>query len=213
MRHNILRGFAFAIVVLSTGGAAAQTTTPGGGAARTPSAMGAAPAIVTPPADYLIGPEDVLSIFFWREKDLTVDVVVRPDGKISLPVINELQAAGLTPEELRQSVIKAAAKFFNEDPTVNVIVKQINSRKVFITGEVSKPGPYPLLEPMTVLQLIAKAGGLNEFANKKRIRVVRAEKRPDGAPWTVAINYNDLLDGKNMKQNVELKPGDTVIVR
>jgi len=173
----------------------------------------AAAASVTPPPDYVIGPDDVLSIFFWREKDLSSDVVVRPDGKISLPVVNEIQAVGLTPDQLRQSVVKAATRFFSEEPTVNVIVKQINSRKVFIVGEVSKPGPYPLLEATTVLQLIAKAGGLTEYADKKHVRVIRAEKRPDGVNWQVEVNYADILNGVNLKQNVELKPGDTVIVK
>jgi polysaccharide biosynthesis/export protein len=177
------------------------------------SAGAPAGSAVTPPPDYVIGPDDVLSIFFWREKDLSSDVVVRPDGKISLPVVNEIQALGLTPEQLRQSVVKAATRFFSEEPTVNVIVKQINSRKVFILGQVSKPGPYPLLETTTVLQLIAKAGGLTEYADKKHVRIIRAEKRPDGVNWQVEVNYADILNGVNLKQNVELKPGDTVIVK
>src|SRR5262245_47312481 len=102
-----------------------------------------APEAVTVPEDYKIGPDDLLSIVFWKDKDMTTDVVVRPDGRISLPVINELQAAGLTPDQLREGITTAASKYF-EEPSVNVVVKQINSRKVSIMGEVAKPGQYPL---------------------------------------------------------------------
>src|SRR5258706_2940914 len=112
------------------------------------------PAGVPTPPDYVIGPDDVLTIVFWREKDMSSDVGVRPDGKISLPLINDVQASGLTPEQLRISVTEAAGKFV-EDPSVTVVVKAINSRKVFITGQVGKPGPYALGGPPTVLQLIA----------------------------------------------------------
>ncbi len=170
---------------------------------------GAGPAAaVAPPADYLIGTDDVLSIVFWRDKDMTTDVVVRPDGKISLPVLNEIDAAGLTPEQLRASILAVAVKYF-EDPSVNIVVKQINSRKVSITGEVAKPGLYSLGGGMTVLQLIAAAGGLNEYAKADKIAVIRTE----GAKQTrYRVNYKDVIDGKNLKQNIELKIGDVVIV-
>ena len=199
----------------------AQSPSPPMTSAETPSAaaVGSASAVtpptssVTPPPDYVIGPGDVLSIVFWRDKDISGDVVVRPDGKISIPLVNEIQTVGLTPEQLRQNVAKGAAKFFTEEPNVSVTVKQINSRKVFILGPVGKPGTYPLLEPTTVLQLIAQAGGLSEYADRKHIRVIRAEKRPDGVNWQVEVNYDDILNGVNLKQNVELKPGDTVLVK
>jgi polysaccharide export outer membrane protein len=184
-----------------------------GASAAGPAASSSAPSAATPPADYIIGPDDVLSIFFWRDKDLTGDYVVRPDGKISLPVLNEIDAVGLTPDQLRQKVVIAAKPFFSDDPTVNVIVKQINSRKVYLIGEVVKPGPYPLLETMNVIQLISKAGGFTEYADKKHIRVIRAEKRPDGVNVQVEVNYKDILEGRNLKKNVDLKPGDTVIVK
>ncbi len=172
----------------------------------------AAPVSVTPPPDYLIGPADLLFVGLWRDKDLSGDVVVRPDGKISLPLVNEIQAAGLTTEQLRATLTTAYTKF-NEDPTVFVTVRQINSRNVFITGQVVKPGMYPLNGPMTVIQLIAAAGGLNDYADKGNIVVVRGgDKRPDGVPWSFKINYNDLISRKNLQQNIELKPGDTVIV-
>ena len=163
---------------------------------------------VTPPSDYVIGPDDQLSIYFWRDKELSADVVVRPDGKISLPLLNDVQAAGFTPEQLRVRVTEDAKRYI-EDPTATVVVRQINSRKVFITGEVEKPGPYPLTAPTTVLQLISMAGGLKEYANGKKIVVMRTENgRQIGYPF----NYKDVINRKNMKQNIELKPGDTVLV-
>lgn len=167
-----------------------------------------APAEVVPPADYLIGPEDVLSIVFWREKEMSTDVAVRPDGRISLPLINEVDAAGLTPEQLRVNLTQAAAKFF-ETPTVSVVVKQINSRKVFVTGQVAKQGAYPLAGPMTVLQLLTLAGGVLEYADDKNISIMRVE---NGRQLSFRFNYDEVKKRKNLKQNIELKPGDTIVV-
>jgi polysaccharide export outer membrane protein len=160
------------------------------------------------PTGYVIGPDDVLAIVFWRDKDMSAEVTVRPDGKITLPLINEVQAAGLTPEQLRDTLQQAATKFL-EDPTVSVVVKTINSRKVFITGQVAKPGAYSLSAPTTVMQLIAMAGGLLEFADSKNITIIRNE---NGKPTAYRFNYKDVLKHKNLKQNIELKPGDTVVV-
>jgi polysaccharide biosynthesis/export protein len=174
-------------------------------AAQAPSAP---PAGITPPADYVIGPDDSLSVLFWKDKDMSADVVVRPDGKISLPLINDLQASGLTPDQLRARITEAASKFV-EDPNVMVIVKEIRSRRVFITGQVSKSGPYPLAGPMTVLQLISLAGGLQEFADGKNISIIRME---NGQPVSYRFNYSEVLKRKNLKQNIELKPGDQVVV-
>ena len=158
---------------------------------------------------YIIGTDDVLSILFWRDKDLsTPEVTVRPDGKVSLPLLNDVQAAGLTPEQLRDRLQEAARKYV-EDPNPTVIVKEIKSRRVFITGQIDKPGPYPLNGSTTVLQLIAMAGGLKDFADGRNIAVLRAE---DGQQVFHAFNYRDLLKQKNLQQNIELKPGDTVVV-
>jgi len=168
----------------------------------------AVPGAVAPPAGYVIGPDDVLGIVFWREKDLSADVVVRPDGMISLPLLDEISVAGLTPAELREKVMVEANKFV-EDANATVVVKQINSRRVFITGSVAKPGAYPLTGSMTVVQLVALAGGLLEFAEGTKIRVMRMEK---GAPVALPLNYKTFSEGKNLRQNIELKPGDTVIV-
>ena len=173
-----------------------------------------APAPVQPaagipqPPGYVIGPDDVLQVLYWREKELSAEVTVRPDGMITLPLLNDVHALGLTPEQLRDRVSEAAARFI-EDPSVNVVVKQINSRKVFITGQVAKPGAYPLTAPTTVLQLIAMAGGLSEFADQNGITIMRTE---NGKPLSLPFKYKDVVKRRNLRQNIELKPGDTVIV-
>jgi polysaccharide export outer membrane protein len=180
-------------------------------AAQTPPAASSSNASVdttAPPRDYVIGPDDQLSVVFWREKDMSADVVVRPDGKISLPLLNDVQAAGLTPPALRDQLIEAAKEYI-EDPNVTIVVRQINSRRVFVTGEVAKPGPYPLTGQTTVLQILATAGGLREYADDKHIVVLRIE---DGHHLTFKFNYRDVAKQRNLAQNVELKPGDTIIV-
>ena len=161
------------------------------------------------PPGYVIGVDDVLAILFWREKDMSAEVTVRPDGKVALPLLNDLHAAGLTPEQFRDTVIEAARKYLVEDPNPTVMVKTINSRKVFITGQVEKPGPYSLNNSATVLQLIAMAGGLREFANGKNVSVLRTE---EGRPVVYRFNYQDVLNGKNLDQNIALQPGDTVVI-
>jgi polysaccharide export outer membrane protein len=123
--------------------------------------------------------------------------------------LNEIQAAGLTPSELRERLTDESKRYI-EDPNVTVVVKQINSRKVFITGEVAKPGPYPLTAPTTVLQLIAMVGGLKEYADSKKIAVVRTDK--NGRQTMFRFNLKDVIAGKNLRQNIELMPGDTIIV-
>ena len=118
---------------------------------------------VSPPPDYVIGPDDVLTVVFWRDKDMSGDVTVRPDGKITLPLVNEVAAAGLTPEQLRAQLTELAGKLI-EEPNITVVVKAINSRKVFVMGQVGKPGPYRLVDRTTVLQMLAIAGGVLEYA-------------------------------------------------
>jgi len=162
-----------------------------------------------PPPDYIIGADDILHVDFWGDETVSGDVVVRPDGKISVRLLNDIQAAGLTPVELCVAITEAARKYL-EQPVVSVTVKQINSRKVYIVGMIGKPGPYNTTGPLTVLQLIAMAGGLHEFADKKNILVLRTEA---GKTLHYTVNYEDLSKGRNLGQNIELKPGDTVIVR
>jgi polysaccharide export outer membrane protein len=160
------------------------------------------------PADYVVGPDDVLSIVFWRDKDLSAEVVVRPDGRISLPLLNDVPAAGLTPDQLR-ALLTTEARRYVEEPTVTVIVKQINSRRVYITGQVEKPGPYPLTAPTSVLQLIALAGGLKEFADREHIIILRKQgARQVGYPF----NYEQVVERRKLEQNIALEPGDTVLV-
>jgi polysaccharide biosynthesis/export protein len=172
-----------------------------------PAAPSPAASTVNPPPGFVIGPADVLSIVYWRDKDMSTDVVVRPDGKISLPLLNEITAAGLTPAELRDFLMSESKRYI-ANPNVTVIVKQINSRKVFITGEVGKPGTYPLDGPTNVLQLISMAGGLTSFTHGKDVIIVRKE---NGRSKTIKFNYQDV--GKD-RQNIEdLKPGDMVVVR
>jgi polysaccharide export outer membrane protein len=160
------------------------------------------------PADYRIGAEDVLGVVFWREPDLSGDVTVRPDGRITLPVVGEMQAAGLSPEDLRKQILKAAEKYV-ADPNVVVVVRTINSRRVFVTGRVTTPGPHPLIGPLTVMQAIALAGGLTEYADAKNITVLRVE---DGRAQSFKFNYKDVAKGKTLEQNIQLRPGDTVVV-
>jgi polysaccharide export outer membrane protein len=168
---------------------------------------GAVPPVV--PAGYVIGADDMLGIVFWRDKDMSADVVVRPDGKISLPLLNDIDAAGYTPEQLRARIEQAASKYI-EEPNATVIVKAINSRKVFIVGSVARPGTYPLTGDMNVLQLIALAGGLLEYADSKNIMVMRKE---DGRDVAMKFHYDDVVRQKKLEQNISLKPGDTVVVR
>jgi polysaccharide biosynthesis/export protein len=185
------------------------TTAPGQVPARsaTPPPMAAAPGVTLPP-EYTVGADDVLSIVFWRDKELTADVTVRPDGKISLPLLNDVQASGLTPAQLKDRIVEESKKYV-EDPNVTVVVKEIRSRKVYITGEVRKPGPFLLTGAMTVLQMISIAGGLADYAKPEKISVVRVE---NGKPVSFRFNYKEVIEGKKLSQNIELKPGDTIIV-
>ena len=176
--------------------------------AVSPNASTSTPTGAPVPADYVIGPDDVLTIVFWREKELSGDVAVRPDGRISLPLLNDIEAVGLTPEQLRARVTEAAGKLL-EEPTVTVIVKAINSRKVFITGQVGKPGPYPLTGPTTVVQLLTMAGGVLEYADEKEISILRTE---NGKQIRLRFNYDEVKKGKKLEQNILLKPGDSIIV-
>jgi polysaccharide biosynthesis/export protein len=168
----------------------------------------AAPVAIAVPADYVIGPADVLSILFWREKDLSGDVAVRPDGHISLLLLNDVQAAGLTPEQLRLNITAAADKFIT-DPTVTVVVKEIHSRNVFVVGQVAKPGSYPLAGPTSVMQLLSLAGGPVEYGDSEHISIMRVE---NGRQVAIPFNYKEVLKRKNLKQNIDLKPGDIITI-
>jgi polysaccharide export outer membrane protein len=161
----------------------------------------------TDPA-YVIGPQDVLDINVWKEPDMTRIVPVRPDGKISLPLINDVQASGLTPQQLAADVTTKLRKFLT-DPQVTVIVTQINSQRVFVIGEVLHAGAFQLVPGTTVLQALANAGGFTTFADVKKIHVMRVV---NGKHSELPFNYREVLKGDNPNQNIKLEPGDTVVV-
>jgi polysaccharide biosynthesis/export protein len=165
-----------------------------------------APATADP--NYVIGPQDVLDIDVWKEPELTRSVPVRPDGKISLALLNDVQAAGLTPIQLSEEITTKLKKFMT-DPQVTVIVTQINSQRVYILGEMTRPGAYPLLPGMTVLQALSSAGGFTIFANSKKIYVLRNE---GGKQEKLPFNYKEVVKGKNADQNIVLKAGDQIVV-
>jgi polysaccharide export outer membrane protein len=157
---------------------------------------------------YVIGEEDVLNVSVWKDPEVSRTVPVRPDGKISLPLINDMQAAGLSPAQLGMAITEKLRKFMT-DPQVTVIVTQINSRRVYIMGEVNRPGAFPLLPNMTVLQALSSAGGFTQFANLKGIYVLRSE---DGKQNRFSFSYKDVIKGQRTEQNIVLKPGDTIVV-
>jgi polysaccharide export outer membrane protein len=158
------------------------------------------------PPSYVIGVEDVLDVHLWKEPEISRRVPVRPDGKISLPLVNDVQAAGLTPSRLAAQLSEAFRRHLT-DVEVSVIVEQVNSRKFFVIGEVMRPGAYPLATAASVLQALTTAGGFREFANTKKIQVIRAA---GGTPLT--FDYGAVVKGRRPDQNVWLEPGDTVVV-
>ncbi|MGA8870832.1 MAG: polysaccharide biosynthesis/export family protein [Candidatus Acidiferrales bacterium] len=172
----------------------------------TTEAKAKAPATADP--NYVIGPQDVLDIDVWKEPELTRSVPVRPDGKISLALLNDVQAAGLTPTQLSEEITTKLKKFMT-DPQVTVIVTQINSQRVYILGEMTRPGAYPLLPGMTVLQALSSAGGFTIFANSKKIYVLRSE---GGKQEKLPFNYKEVVKGKNADENIVLKAGDQIVV-
>ncbi len=209
MARTSVRSLLTAFVVFAAAASAGAQQPPSMPAAASSASTGATTAAgLALPTGYVIGPSDVLSVVFWRDKDMSADVTVRPDGNISLPLLNDVPAAGLTPDQLRARLVDAASKYV-EDPNATVLVKEIHSRNVFITGNVAKPATYPLNGDMTVLQLIALAGGLQEYADAKNIVVIRNE---NGRPQYHKFNYKDVVKQKNVAQNIALKPGDTIVV-
>jgi len=204
--------FSFLLVtdlLLSLGPGAAQaqndrTGRPGaaGGQAATSSAMPVG-------TDYRVGPGDILEIDVWKEPEVSSpSVVVRPDGKISLPLVSDLLVSGKTPMEIQamlEQVLDPSIKAAN----VTVIVKAIRSKKVYVLGEVAHPGSFDITQPTTILQVLTEAGGLQPFAKRKSIYVLRNE---GGRQQKLPFNYKDVIEGKKIEQNVQLQPGDTVVV-
>ncbi len=159
--------------------------------------------------EFVIGTGDVLAINVWKETEISRSVPVRSDGRISLPLVGEIQASGKTPKQL-ESEIKTKLKDFVSEPEVTVIVQEIKSQKFNVLGMVMKPGSFPLTKPMTVLDAIALVGGFRDFAKQKNIYVLRATS--DGKQLRLPFNYKDVVKGRNSAQNIELESNDTIVV-
>jgi polysaccharide export outer membrane protein len=158
--------------------------------------------------EYRIGPQDVVQIDVWKEPEITRTIPVRPDGKISLPLVNDVQASGLTAMQLAGVIRDGLTKYLT-NPQVTVTVTQINSRRVFVTGEVAHSGALPLLPNMTVLQALSSSGGFTQFAREKNIYVLRVE---DGKQVKLPFNYKAVVKGQHPEQNIILQPGDVIVV-
>lgn len=157
---------------------------------------------------YIIGTMDVLEIQVWEEPNFSRQVLVRPDGKITLPLIGDIQAAGISTKGL-QSLLTKKLKTYTKNPEVTVILVESNSKKFYIIGKIKRPGTYPLSPDMTVLQALAVTGGLEEWADKDSIRIIR---RSSGKESVILFDYNKVMNGANLEQNILLEPGDTIIV-
>ncbi|HUS06785.1 MAG TPA: polysaccharide biosynthesis/export family protein [Bryobacteraceae bacterium] len=174
-------------------------------AAKAPT--GLAPVVTAAPVDpktYIIGPEDILFIRVWREAELSGGVQVRPDGKFTLPLVGEVQAAGLTPEQVTAKLTESLSSFINK-PEVVVSLQSVQSKKYYITGEVARTGIFPLVVPITILEALASAGGFKEYANPKKIVIMRGDER-------IKFNYKDVIKGKNKEQNIMIQNGDHIFV-
>ena len=164
--------------------------------------------VATQDPNYVIGSQDMLDISVWREPDFSRTVPVRPDGKISLPLLNDMQAAGLTPSQLAAELTTSLNKFVT-NPQVTIIVTQINSQRFYVLGEAARPGAYTLIPEMTILQALSNAGGFTQYANSKKIYLLREE---NGKQQKLSFNYKDVIAGKRTEQNIVLKNGDTIVV-
>jgi polysaccharide biosynthesis/export protein len=194
------------LVCLAATGTWAQETKQDNKSAKSNASTTPTPVAVDPNT-YVIGAEDALHVAVWKEADLTATIPVRPDGMISLPLLNDVQAAGLTPMQLAASITEKLKKYVS-DPRVTVVVTAMNSRRVYVLGEVLHTGPMALTPNMTILQALAQAG-FSQFANTKGIYVLRVE---NGKQQKLAFNYKQAIKGESMEQNIVLKPGDTIVV-
>jgi polysaccharide biosynthesis/export protein len=211
MTLQLNRIFALVLLMISLGSSVVAQSTGDPKQAPAPANATTTPAAggVAHDDSYVIGSSDVLSVNVWKEPDVSRTVTVRSDGKISLPLAGELQAAGDTPKRLEQEIAKKLTSYISE-PEVTVIVQQSNSRRINILGMVAKPGSYQITNSMTVLDAIAVSGGFKDFAKQKNIYVLRSAA--NGSQERLPFNYKDVIKGKNTNQNVVLQPGDTVVV-
>lgn len=175
--------------------------------AATPAKAPEAHAAPSVPSDYVIGADDTLHITVWKEPDMSSSLPVRPDGKISIPLLDDIQAAGMTPMQLAGSIREKLKKYI-ADPRVTVVVTAMNSQRIYVTGEVVHSGPMQLLPAMTVLQALSSAG-FTQFSNLKSIYLLRIE---NGQQTRIPFNYKDAIKGKNTQNDLALKPGDTIVV-
>jgi polysaccharide export outer membrane protein len=198
-------------VLVSSASASAEPSNPTRGSRpeKTVPAVSADSAGAPTPNSLVIGPEDVLVIDVWKEPELSRTFPVRPDGKISLPLIGDIAASGLTPKQLQQEISNKLQTYMN-DPEVTVIVQEVKSRRFNILGQVLRPGSYQLMPSMTVIDAIALAGGLRDFAKRKAIYVLR--RTPDGSETRIPFNYTSAIKGAGPAQNVPLNSLDTIIV-
>jgi polysaccharide biosynthesis/export protein len=193
--------------VLLAAGMLAQTGADKDDAAKNQKPEAAQAPETSSESDYVIGADDTLRISVWKEPDLSETLPVRPDGKISMPLLNDIPAAGLTPVQLKDSITEKLKKFI-ADPRVTVVVTAMNSRRIFVSGEVVHSGPMVLLPHMTMLQALSQAG-FTQFANVKAIYLLRTE---NGKQEKLPFNYKEVIKGNHPEQNIVLKPGDTVVV-
>jgi polysaccharide export outer membrane protein len=179
-------------------------------AAAASSAQPLTPAATKPHDNsFVVGNDDLLAINVWKEPDISRQIPVRSDGRISLPLVGEVQAAGRTPLQLEQDIASKLRNYIAE-PEVTVMVQQINSEKFNILGQVARPGSYTLSHAATVLDAIAVAGGFRDFAKQKGIYILR--QNPAGGQSRIAFNYKNVIKGKNPEQNIKLEPRDTIVV-
>jgi polysaccharide biosynthesis/export protein len=212
--RKLLKLACLAFLGLATFAAWAQNdggTAEGGSAAKSSASADKSPApeehSSAAPADYVIGADDTLHITVWKEPDMSVNLPVRPDGKISMPLLDDVQAAGMTPMQLA-AAIKEKLKKYISDPRVTVVVTAMNSQRIYVTGEVAHTGPIQLLPGMTVLQALSSAG-FTQFSNLKAIYLLRTE---NGQQTRIPFRYKDAIRGKNTQNDIALKPGDTIVV-
>jgi polysaccharide export outer membrane protein len=202
------------VLVLLTGFAPAQTQVPSQnppvGQTKQPDKQPISPASADSPGSsvdtttFKVGPQDILKIIVWREPDFSGLYTVHSDGKVTLPLVGDVQAGGLTAEEIQRNVTTSLSKLVVK-PNVTVTVQQVLSQKYYMDGEIGRPGEYQLTAPITVLEAISVAGGLREFANQKKIYILRGDQR-------IRFNYKEVIKGKNLAQNIHLQPGDHVVV-
>lgn len=169
----------------------------------------ASPSPISIPISYIVGEADVLRITVWKQPEISQpSVVVRPDGMISVPLVGDLRVSGMTPVQIEATLVEDLKQYVNE-PRVTVTVAEVGSKTVYVTGEVQHPGAYPLVGPVDVLQIIAKAGGVTPYAHRRSVFVLR---QVNGKKEKLPVNYSRIFHGKNPEQNIGLQPGDTVVV-